>query len=242
MIAQHTKKSMDDGSKKIGDLLLQGWCMKETSCKKCLMPHMESRQKELICVTCGPVIKPGKEAKQPVKQEVQKQESPKKNKNAAPHFEQAILEKKSETDEFCNIESSYKTIVTEKANSVVNNQTNAKSEEKSKKKLNESYDEKIMDKETTQASPVSSNNKSEELETHQHYMSKDTLNQWSDKIASIELKRLTIIEREMDNMLNGSLKNTSTLDKMMSYNLEGSLNLLRQLQGVKTNSNKKMKL
>jgi len=73
-------------------------------------------------------------------------------------------------------------------------------------------------------------------------MSKDTLTQWSDKIASIELKRLTIIEREMDNMLKGTSKNTSTLDKMMSYNLEGSLNLLRQLTGVQTNSNKKMKL
>jgi len=73
-------------------------------------------------------------------------------------------------------------------------------------------------------------------------MSKDTLTQWSDKIASIELKRLSIIEREMDNMLKGTSKNTSTLDKMMSYNLEGSLNLLRQLTGVQTNSNKKMKL
>jgi len=73
-------------------------------------------------------------------------------------------------------------------------------------------------------------------------MSKDTLTQWSDKIASIELKRLSIIEREMDNMLKGTSKNTSTLDKMMSYNLEGSLNLLRQLTGVQTNSGKKMKL
>jgi len=73
-------------------------------------------------------------------------------------------------------------------------------------------------------------------------MSKDTLTQWSDKIASIELKRLSIIEREMDNMLKGTSKNTSTLDKMMSYNLEGSLNLLRQLTGVQTNSSKKMKL
>jgi len=73
-------------------------------------------------------------------------------------------------------------------------------------------------------------------------MSKDTLTQWSDKIASIELKRLSIIERDMDNMLKGTSKNTSTLDKMMSYNLEGSLNLLRQLTGVQTNSNKKMKL
>jgi uncharacterized Zn finger protein (UPF0148 family) len=242
MITQVPKKDYDDGSKKIGELLLQGWCMRETSCKKCFMPYMESRQKELVCVTCGPVIKGGKQTSQPVKEQVQKQESPKKNKNVVPHFEEAILEKKSETDEFCNIESSYKTIVTEKANSVVNNQTNAKKEEKSMKKLNESYDEKIMDKETTQASPVSSNMKSEEPEILPNLMPKDTLNLWSDKIASIELKRLSIIEREMDNMLNGSAKNTSTLDKMMSYNLEGSLNLLRQLQGVQTNSNKKMKL
>merc|ERR1712060_645742 len=107
-----------------------------------------------------------------------------------------------------------------------------------KKKLSESYDDKIMDKETTQASPVSSNIKSEEPEVQQNFMPKDTLNQWSDKIASIELKRLAIIEREMDNMLSGNTKGSSTLDKMMSYNLEGSLNLLRQLQGVQTNSSK----
>merc|ERR1711935_341957 len=49
----------DEGSKKIGEYLLQGWCMKETSCAVCLFPHMESRQNELVCVNCGPVTKPG---------------------------------------------------------------------------------------------------------------------------------------------------------------------------------------
>ena len=50
------------------------------------MPHMESRNKELVCVNCGPVLPPGKEATQPKKQQVQKQESPKKNKNDAATF------------------------------------------------------------------------------------------------------------------------------------------------------------
>jgi len=133
MVTQIPKKQIDDGSKKIGDLLLSGWCMKETSCKKCLMPHMQSRQGELICVSCGPVVKPGKQTSQPIKQQVQKVESPKKTKNVTPVFEQTILEKKSETDEFCNIQSSFKTIETEKSNRVANKQTNAKSAEKSKK-------------------------------------------------------------------------------------------------------------
>lgn len=61
----------DDGSKKIGEYLLQGWCMKETSCSVCLFPHMESRQGELLCVNCGPV------ATQQTKK--QQQQSQKKN-------------------------------------------------------------------------------------------------------------------------------------------------------------------
>merc|ERR1712194_349972 len=60
----------DEGSKKIGEYLLQGWCMKETSCAVCLFPHMESRQNELVCVNCGPVTKPGsKKAEQKKKDE-----------------------------------------------------------------------------------------------------------------------------------------------------------------------------
>merc|ERR1711939_1236862 len=111
--------------------------------------------KELICVICGPVLPIGKEATKPNKQQVQKQESPKKSKNLAPHFEQNVLEKKSETDEFYNIENSLKTIVTEKGNSVENKQNNVKSDEKPMKKDSDSYDGKITDKATTQASPVS---------------------------------------------------------------------------------------
>merc|ERR1712170_182838 len=182
--------------------------MKETSCPKCFMPYMESRNKELVCVNCGPVLPPGKETTQPKKQQVQKQESPKKTKNATPHFEQNVLEKNVETDEFYNIENSLKTIVTEKTNSSVNNQTKAKNKEKQ--------------------------------ETHQNLISKDSINLSYEKIASIELKRLSIIEREMDNILNGSSKASSTSDKMMNYNLEGSLNLLRQLQDLQKISNKKM--
>ena len=71
MVTQVSKQNYEDGSKKIGDLLLQGWCMKETSCKKCLMPNMESRQKELVCVICGPVIQPGKETSHSIKEQVQ---------------------------------------------------------------------------------------------------------------------------------------------------------------------------
>jgi len=237
MVTQVQRDTQEDGSKKIGELLLQGWCMKETSCTKCFMPHMESRNKELVCVICGPVLPPGKQTTKPNNQQAQKQESPKKNKNVSPHFEQNVLEKKSETDEFYNIENSLKTIVTEKTNSVKNNQNNVKSDEKPMKKDSDSYDGKITDKATTQASPVSSNIKLEEPETHQILMPTDALNKCFEKIASIELKRLTIIEREMDNILNGSSKDSSTLDKMMNYNLESSLNMLKQLQTI---SNKKM--
>jgi len=49
--------NQEDGSKKIGEYLLSGWCMKETSCSVCLMPHMKSRQGQLVCVNCGPVVK-----------------------------------------------------------------------------------------------------------------------------------------------------------------------------------------
>jgi len=237
MVTQVPREKQEDGSKKIGELLLQGWCMKETSCQKCFMPYMESRNKELVCVTCGPVLPQGKETTKSNKQQVQKQESPKKSKNLAPHFEQNVLEKKSETDEFYNIENSLKTIVTEKGNSVENKQSNVKSDEKPKKKDSDSYEAKNTDKETTQASPISSNINKEDCEPHQSFMPNDTLNKCFEKISSIELKRLAIIEREMDNILNGSSKDSSTLDKMMSYNLESSLNLLKQLQTV---SNKKM--
>merc|ERR1711976_711017 len=88
----------------------------------------------------------------------------KKNKNVSPHFEQNVLEHKTETDEFYNIENSLKTIVTEKTNSVKNNQNNVKNDEKPKKKDSDSYDAKITDKATPQASPVSSNIKLEKPE------------------------------------------------------------------------------
>lgn len=73
------KSTYDEGSKKIGDLLLQGWCMKESSCMVCLMPHMQGRNKELICVNCGPVDAKTKQPIQPVKKHLKKEEYPKKS-------------------------------------------------------------------------------------------------------------------------------------------------------------------
>lgn len=92
-------KTRDDASKKIGELLLQGWCMKETSCNVCFMPHMKSRQGELICVICGPVNKP-KESKN---EELNKEKINQKNK---------------ETDGFYQISSSKTSTIEEKKQNI----------------------------------------------------------------------------------------------------------------------------
>lgn len=51
------KSPKPDLSKKMGELLLQGWAMMEESCYDCLVPYMKSRKGEYVCVGCGPVNK-----------------------------------------------------------------------------------------------------------------------------------------------------------------------------------------
>jgi uncharacterized Zn finger protein (UPF0148 family) len=80
-----SRKRADELSKKMGDLLLQGWAMLEDTCYDCLFPYMRSRKGEIICVGCGPVNK--------------KKESPPPEKiiKAEPiHSSPEIIEKRSD--------------------------------------------------------------------------------------------------------------------------------------------------
>ncbi|CAD8143291.1 unnamed protein product [Paramecium pentaurelia] len=47
------KAAADEASKKIGQLLLQGWTMLNESCIECLQPIMKSKQGVKLCVQCN---------------------------------------------------------------------------------------------------------------------------------------------------------------------------------------------
>eukprot|EP00330_Aristerostoma_sp_ATCC50986_P011208 CAMPEP_0114591234 /NCGR_PEP_ID=MMETSP0125-20121206/13333_1 /TAXON_ID=485358 ORGANISM="Aristerostoma sp., Strain ATCC 50986" /NCGR_SAMPLE_ID=MMETSP0125 /ASSEMBLY_ACC=CAM_ASM_000245 /LENGTH=141 /DNA_ID=CAMNT_0001789219 /DNA_START=148 /DNA_END=573 /DNA_ORIENTATION=+ len=73
---EQERRKSDLMSKKMGELLLQGWAMLEESCQECLFPYMRSKAGEIVCVGCGPVLpeKPKKE-----EQEERKVERPVRN-------------------------------------------------------------------------------------------------------------------------------------------------------------------
>jgi uncharacterized Zn finger protein (UPF0148 family) len=81
------RKRADELSKKMGDLLLQGWTMLEDTCYDCLFPYMRSRKGEVICVGCGPVEK--KKENPPAVEKIYKLDPI--------HSSPEIIEKKSET-------------------------------------------------------------------------------------------------------------------------------------------------
>ncbi|TNV74251.1 hypothetical protein FGO68_gene16246 [Halteria grandinella] len=47
------KEKAEEASKKIGQLLLQGWAMLNESCPECLQPIMKSKQGVRLCVQCN---------------------------------------------------------------------------------------------------------------------------------------------------------------------------------------------
>jgi uncharacterized Zn finger protein (UPF0148 family) len=59
---EQERRKSDVLSKKMGDLLLQGWAMLEDTCALCLFPLMRSKKGEYLCVGCGPVDMNKKEA------------------------------------------------------------------------------------------------------------------------------------------------------------------------------------
>lgn len=58
------------------------------------------------------------------------------------------------------------------------------------------------------------------------------LNMCIEKIGSIELKRLTIIEQEMDKILGGS-ENHTLFNKISDFNMNSSLNIINELMELK---------
>jgi len=55
VLRNERRKKDDERSKKMGELLLQGWAMLADVCGKCLVPYMRSKKGEVLCVGCGPV-------------------------------------------------------------------------------------------------------------------------------------------------------------------------------------------
>ncbi|CAD8049524.1 unnamed protein product [Paramecium sonneborni] len=64
------KAAADEASKKIGQLLLQGWAMLSESCIVCLQPIMKSKQGVRLCVQCNREEKPHQTKVQEVKSSV----------------------------------------------------------------------------------------------------------------------------------------------------------------------------
>jgi len=195
----------EDGSKKIGEYLLSGWCMMESSCSVCFQPHMKSRQGELICVNCGPVNVGKKVQKQPEEEslkEVVMQESKIPTKNIDP-FEEVMKEEKP-----IKISSQSKT-EQELSNTAACTMSETNLDKNFSKKQNKK--EKCNSIENTLGLTSVS---SPDRDNKEMVQMNGTLKACVDKIASIELKKLQIIEKEMDKILEGESEGSDILDKM----------------------------
>jgi uncharacterized Zn finger protein (UPF0148 family) len=100
---EEERKKSDALSKKMGDLLLQGWAMLEDTCPQCLFPIMRSKKGELVCVGCGPVEKKQAQPKTPqkpvVKAEEKKVEEPVQKPIAEPQKSTQSANKESQIQE-----------------------------------------------------------------------------------------------------------------------------------------------
>ncbi|CAD8212401.1 unnamed protein product [Paramecium octaurelia] len=67
------KAAADEASKKIGQLLLQGWTMLSESCIECLQPIMKSKQGVKLCVQCNREEKPDQSKASEAKPQVQQE-------------------------------------------------------------------------------------------------------------------------------------------------------------------------
>ena len=78
------KKKRDQSSKKMGQLLLQGWAMMADSCPDCFVPIMKNRKNnEEVCVICdkayqnkkpAPVVQPIAQPQQIVEEQEEEEE------------------------------------------------------------------------------------------------------------------------------------------------------------------------